>query len=223
MKKCRKKGAIKIFCSVVSGIILLASVENASAADYVITIKDGALSKNQTIIFEEQNIGPGFASKDYPIIVRNESELGAKVQLINIQPDLHDANDLLPGVSIWFADSSKKTVIDGRLDNLGNIEALKIETGCIKPGGEEAVFYTGFIFDKAWGNEFQNTSFWLIYTFLIEGDMDCDADIGGELLPPTGESSRILLMLASVSVVGLISVFFFLGLVMARKKAEEKT
>lgn len=203
-------------------IIIAAGASNASAADYTIIVTDSALSKNQELVFAENNIGPGFASHQYPIVVHNQTAEAIAVKLVSIEPDANDQNDLLPGIRIGFWDLGGRMVFN---DTVRDLNSLEVTSSCVPPGGEEVVFNTNFWFDSVHGNEFQDTSFRIIYTFEVAVDTECDVvppDTGK--LPPTGEVLAVFGFLTVTFVAGLILGAFFIILILKKRSrgAEKK-
>lgn len=216
----------RVFSRVVIGFVIISVsifclVPTVHASDYTIYVDDGSLSKNTDIIFEENNIGPGFISEEYPITINNRSTSSAKVSLVSITPVSSNPNDLLPGVSFFVSDSTGHNVVDGNITSLGRFE---LESNCIAPGSEETAFYTRFSFDRNLGNEFQNTSFKVQYTFLVTADNSCDlAPPTTGAMPPSNKSAALFSWLPVIIVAAGISALFFLILIIKRRKEDEAT
>lgn len=220
------KSLLSAFCAV--GIMAIVPA-TASAVDFTITTLDDSVAKNQNIIFEENNIGPGFKSQTYPIRVKNESSSPAKISLVSIAPDSGNANTLLPGVKIFFSNPDGTNSIS---DTYDKVIDMAFSTDCIMPNTEVDAFYTGFSFGSNLGNEYQGTSFKLIYSFLVStSETDCaevspeppnppnPPDTGGLSVLKSGDA--VFSSLTIVIIVSFVSTIIFLLLVLKRRKKSD--
>ncbi|MFV0485285.1 MAG: hypothetical protein ACK5MU_03645 [Candidatus Saccharimonadales bacterium] len=225
MTGSKKLIALLIAASCAIGANFFTSL-SASAADFTITATDTAATKNQNIIFEEFNIGPGFASDTYPIVVKNQSSDPVKIELIAIAPDSGDANTLLPAIDIFFSNAAGGQNITDTHDKVVDMGFI---AECIQPGAETNAFYTGFTFDKSYGNEYQDTSFKLIYTFSIMTDeQDCETETPNPPNPPDtgglsilGSGDAVSSSLVIVIAVSSVSAIFFLFLILKNRKKSD--
>lgn len=204
---------------------------SASAANFTIATLDDSASKNQDVIFEELNIGPGFKSTTYPITINNESSSPVKISLTSIEADSSDANTLLPAVKIFFSNAKGDM---STTDTYDKVIDMGFETDCLMPGSESDAFYTGFTFDKSYGNEYQNASFKVIYTFLVTtSDTDCPEippvdpseppnppDTGGLSVIKNGDV--VTSSLTIFTIVSFVSAFIFFVLILKRRKKSDK-
>lgn len=201
--------------------IFLLTPDSVSAADYMITVTDNLLTKNQDIIFEERNIGPGFQSKEHPVIIENLSSYAVNVDLVSIAP-ANDPNTLLPGVNIIVKHNDGSTFFNKNIQN--SVDIGVSSATCIPAGATETAFLTGFNFDRKYGNEYQGASFKIKYTFLITTDLACE-DISvpstGRLVS-TSESRAVFSFLSVLLGSGMFCLVFFLSLIWKRKKRQTK-
>ena len=138
------------------------------AADFTITIDDNQAVRNQQFIFQYNDIAPGF-SADAPIDIINNANSAVEVKLISIAPvdspvapKPAPANNLLPYVNLSLSRDGV-TIAQGTAAATANLIGA---TFCL-PAAQTEQLMTHFELPSSVGNEAQNTSLWLRYTFKI--------------------------------------------------------
>ncbi|MCL2869407.1 hypothetical protein FWF48_01185 [Candidatus Saccharibacteria bacterium] len=203
------------------------------AADYTITISDDVADvKNQDIIFQYSNIGPGFKA-DALIHIINQSTQPAIVELVDIKPVDSPvapvstrANNLLPLVNLSLL---RDGVVIAQGEN-GAYTKLIGSRVCI-PAQQSVDLTARFELPAGVGNEAQNTSLWAQYYFSHStGDCQIAAPLAGQSVPNvpnTGETMLPFIALGGASAVSLVSVIllsmtFLFPLLFKRRKSDKR-
>ncbi len=205
---------------VCSALVLLATLSyRAAAADYTITIVDNAVSKNQNVIYDYQNIGPGFTA-DANIVINNNSNFATQVKLISVAPDAADPNQMLPYVQIKLSQNGV-VLGQGTFDS----DTLLGATTCIDPHFSTTLT-NNFLLPASVNNAAQNTSMRVIYTFLVEQN-GCETvappnTAGPNTLPPTGETMWPFWILGGITIAFFGLAMIFLILVLDKRRRDNR-
>jgi len=189
----------------------------AFAVDYTITIDDANLNKNQDIIFEEINIGPGF-SRTYNVHVNNQSSSSVMFGIHDFQEDI--ANSLtLNDLNLVFKRSGT-ALFDFRKDTTeGSFSCLN--------QGTNNLFTFKLSLDPSFGNEYQGRSFVIDITFQANAsdchnDSTVDPPQSPTMLPKTGESSGFYYFwLGGTILFSATTVILLIIFIIARKRDKE--
>jgi LPXTG-motif cell wall-anchored protein len=220
-----------LFVALSLAVVVLFS-SSVGAVDYEITIDDSTATKNQNIIFQYDNIGPGFSS-DAPVRIINQATSTVEVKLIDVQPVNSPvspapapANNLLPYVNLALLRSGV-TISQGSGANMATLIGATI---CV-PAETTEELMTRLTLPSSVGNEAQNTSLWLEYTFQITTgpcEIVTPPDPGpGPTLPETGETMLPFMVLGGLSLAGLIVALvigstFLIPLLFKGRKGDER-
>ena len=207
----------KLISSLIIMVIVLISTSKVNAASYTLVVDDSSLTKNQNIVFEEANIGPGF-NKDYEIIVQNISSKVMRTRLVDIQ--VLSSSILLDQTQLAFI-KNNITISEGTYDS---VEFKNCELLCNDLGKTENIKVNMNIPTNL-TNIYQGLSFKLQFNFEVyESHLDCEENQiknPDVLLPQTGESTLIYTILYTIIIVSFISMVLFIILIKKEKKHEK--
>ena len=220
-----------ILSLVLAAVASLGFAASANAVDYTITVDNNQATRNQQFVFQYLDIAPGFSS-DAPINIVNNANSSAEVKLLSIKPVNQavapkpaPANNLLPYVNLSLLRDGVTMAQGTAADTSGLIGA----TFCV-PAAQTEQLTTRFSLPTSVGNEAQNTSLWIEYTFQISvgpcGVVAPPDTSGRAIKPPnTAETSLPFLVMggtfATAFLVALIFASFLLvGLLRRRKDSE---
>jgi hypothetical protein len=202
---------------VVIALGILLPINNIKAANYTLQVDDTTLSKNQNVVFDEQNVGPGF-NEDYIITVRNISSKVMRTRLVDIQ--VINTSLLLDKTNLGII---KDNIIikQGKYDSLEFNDAELFCTGTNK--SDEIKVNINIPSDL--NNSYQGLSFKLQFNFeTYESSTNCDNKplINDQSkLPKTGESRNIYnILYATIGTCSLAIIILFV--LIKREKREEK-
>ena len=224
------KGVFRFILGVVLAVLLCGSTPVA-AADYTITITDSKTGKNQQLVFEESNIGPGFA-QSYPIQVNNQSSSPVQISLYDITENPTNTMTL-SDLNMTF--SYNGTVL---IDNQSGNGLNGADFICLGPHTDD-LFTLHLGFDSGRGNAYQGTVHEVELTFRAgaatcrgtsPGAVDPPKEEGDDsekikppLLPNTGESRAFYYFLAGLILVfGLMTVASLIWFIVARRRRDDE-
>ncbi len=230
---------MKKFIGVSIVVAVLATVvfggQTALAANYTVTIQDNSGSKNQDFVFRYDNIGPGF-SADAPIRIINEANSVAEVELISIEPVNQPvapkpapANNMLPYADLSLVRNGV-VIASGTNGAYSKLIGAKV---CV-PALQTEDLAARFTLPAKVGNEAQNSSLWVRYSFRYTVDGCAVETPTGPTNPSTpnppntGDSMMPFMVIGGVSVIGLALVVFFgvtflIPLLFRKRKDDQKT
>jgi len=221
----------KIILSLILAVVLGGFFANsAHATDFTITIDNNQATANQQFVFQYSNIGPGFSS-DAPIDIINNASSSAEVKLISIAPVNQPvspapapANNLLPYVDLSLSRDGV-TVAQG---TAADTSSLIGATFCV-PAEQTDQLMTHFSLPTSVGNEAQNTSLYINYTFQVSiGPCGIVAPpgTGPAVTPPnTSETSLPFLVMGGTCLTAFIVALLFatfLFIPFLRRKRNDK-
>ena len=195
---------------ILSVACVLLTTEITSASNYTMTIDDSGITRNQTFIFEEYNVGPGFY-KEYPIEVNNRSSKSIDISLHDI---IEDSSSTITASELDLTFSKTKDNQDGGASPLSIDKTLT----CLAPNTTDQ-FYINAGLDRSYGNAYQQRIFSATFTFeATEGK--CRQRIG---LPNTGEDRSayfvLICLILFFTIATIISLIFFLA---SRRRRDDR-
>jgi hypothetical protein len=219
MIKLRNIWSIGISLLIIS---LAIGSDNAYAAgDHIITITNSNVGHNQTTIFEEPNIGPGF-SGSYNVRINNQSSYNIGINLQSIE---EDSINTLTLNDLGMALSRNGQIIAS--NQIGSSDLTNHNTICLGANSSELLMLHVWL-DSSLGNEYQGRSFYADITFSADSSK-CENDTNDEQnpnlpeLPNTGESRFILYLLYSlIAAFSVLTVWFLIILITKRKREDEE-
>ncbi|GHU08168.1 hypothetical protein FACS189431_3930 [Alphaproteobacteria bacterium] len=198
----------------------------ALAADHIIRIDDTNISHNQDIIFDEQNIGPGF-SENYNIRVDNQSSGAVKISLHDIVED--------SGNTLTLDELEMKLLYNNIvLIAIGPQQKTANDFICVGSYIDEQ-FALNVSLNSTLGNEYQDRSFYVEITFRADA-AECENTLPGEvgtiiepfkgtnlpLLPNTGEGRDFYYFLYGAVIFStLLTMLFLILFIIARRRKKE--
>jgi hypothetical protein len=226
----------RFFWQAVISTAMVAALASASAVratnDFLITITDSAASQNQTMIFEEKTVGPGFEAA-YNIHIDNQSAQFVKVLLHDFAEDA--ANSIsLNELGLKF---SQGDVLLAEI--LPENVAIGSEFVCIPPYAN-GTFTLNIYLDPTIGNEYQNMSYYADIAFRADaaecqtpplelGWSDNGGNPGGDrpnlpLIPNTGESRGFYYFLyGAIAFFAILTAIFLILFIIARRRDSDQT
>ena len=220
------KRAIRTLFVVIFTLVVFIFSDTASATDYALTIDSANLNQNQSIIFEEFNIGPGF-DKDYNIHVENQWSTPV---LFGIQEFQEDTTNTLTLNELNLLFKRNDTIL---LDFRNAVAGAGFT--CIGPETNN-LFKLNLSFDPSFGNEYQNKSFLIKITFRADAaeceheEKDIDPPPPDQppivpplpLLPNTGEDRGLYYFLLGGTILFAITTIILLIIFLVAKKRDRK-
>ena len=204
----------------VLSLLFIIGTSTARAVNYTITINDTNLNKNQDIVFNETNIGPGF-SKSYNIHVNNQSSDSV---MFGIHDSQEDAMNSLTLSELNLIFKHGDVVLLNFRDNV-----INGGFSCIGPGTDD-LFTFNLSLDSSFGNEYQNRSFLIDITFRADaseceygnGKIDPQQPPSPPQLPNTGESRGIYyFLLGGIVIFSLTTITLLIIFMLTRKRKRE--
>ena len=183
------------------------------ATDFTITIDNSSATSNHSVIFDHQNIAPGFMA-DEPIIIINNSDSAAEVKILSITENLADPNLMAPYVSLSLIRNGA-VVASGTLAD----PATLIGAALCVPTSQTDNLMARFALPSNIGNAAQGSSLSVVYTLQIQSVDECPAEPiehgGTPSVPDTGlpwiERGMVAVSWLGGIVAISVGLFFALG------------
>jgi len=216
-----KRVSVTILATITTVVLSAIFAPVASAADYTLTVTNTNLSRNQYFIFEEFNIGPGFA-QNYGLSIINQSSGPISLTINGFEED--------PGNTLTLGELSLVFKYGNTVfADLNNFTPSN-RSICIAPDTTEN-FTLAMSFNRVFGNEYQDRHFKIEITFQADAS-DCSTgsnDKGGNViiglpqLPNTGEDQGAYYFLyGAVSVFTLLTIVMFIIFIITKKRKEKE-
>ncbi|MDR3125760.1 MAG: hypothetical protein LBU20_01665 [Candidatus Nomurabacteria bacterium] len=208
-------------------VVLSLFAQPADATDYTITITDASLTHNQSLVFDELNIGPGF-NTSYNIRVNNQSSQSVTVGVHDVEEDV-TSNLTLNELQLALSYNGSQLV------NIGPNNTSGRNFICVGPETDD-LFVLNVSMDKNFGNEHQGKSFLVYVTFhgdtnscqnASPGSITAPENISGApvphlpLVPNTGESRALYYFLYGLIAFFSLSTVLLLILFLLRRRADK--
>lgn len=193
-----------------SVVCALFSTQIVAASGYTITIDDSSSSKNQSLIFDEQNIGPGFL-QEYPVEIINQSSRSIEVRL----------DGLIEEPSNTISSDELDLMLEKAGDvKYGSPSALSLHEPimCLSPN-TTGLFFISIGLDESFGNDYQQRIYSAEFTFEAK-EAICHDTMPG--LPNTGENRDTYFALISLVIFFTIATIISLIIFMASRRRRDK-
>jgi hypothetical protein len=218
-----RKTSLTVVSLLFASFLLLSAHTVSAIDDYTVTITNSSINNNQSIIFEEQNIGPGF-DESYNIRVNNQSSdsIGVTLsELTEAATNTLTVDDL--GMSLSYNGETIAINQNGEIITSGG-------SICVLPNTSETLLFRVWL-DSSLGNDYQDRTFYADITFSANSDQ-CENSLppnSGEVLDPnlpelpnTGESRFVVYLLYTlISIFATLSVLFLIIVIVKRKHEDE--
>lgn len=201
-----------IFCL----ISMFIFIPNIKAADYSITVDHSfTTSANSSIIFNEQNIGPGFR-KTYSIKLDNKTSsiLAYDVEQITIS----NSDIIIEKMDFIFKNNNETILSQGIYSDFNNNYIT-----CNNPKEIDEI-KLDLYFDKNATNKYQDKSFKINIDFKIYEKKECikeEVTVNKPTLPDTGESIIFFIVIGTIISISLLGIIILVILIKKDKNKEE--
>lgn len=192
----------------------------ALAADYTIIVSNyDVSSEQQTVIFSEKHIAPGF-NKDYEIKIDNRSDVRARVVLDNIRKVTPSNSNLAEAMGLKLTYNGTEIAVGKYYEGGFNNRELT----CVPAGSQDLIAFNLNLPTSA-GNEFQGDSFELEFTFKIDQTGCAATPNDYPALPNTGQSQALFTFLYWVVGISFVTTIILgiMLLVGRRRKEDDET
>ena len=193
-------------------LLCLSVVPAEAAGNYIVTIeKNGKLTSNEKLIFNEVDVVPGF-SNEYEVKFVNQYKEDVQVYVEKVE--VETTAPLTEHFRLSF--DGGDTQISGGMDDFVRTSSTVLTV----PANTTGKLGVGFELLDTAGNEYQNTKTLFSITFRIESE---DSDVGGGVggkgstIVKTGDTSQPVLWLGMF----LVSIVFLMLMLRKRKRHEE--